>query len=88
MKTIYKERCRSLGVVRMSRKGVLKELMLILGIVLLILTVFEYLVWVFSLTIDPTLSYWIQMVYLVLIFVFLVLLFLSLNPESPKNDMS
>ncbi|MFW9787166.1 MAG: hypothetical protein ACFFE2_15775 [Candidatus Thorarchaeota archaeon] len=72
----------------MSRKGVLKELMLILGIVLLILTVFEYLVWVFSLTIDPTLSYWIQMVYLVLIFVFLVLLFLSLNPESPKNDMS
>lgn len=72
----------------MSRKAVLKNLIILFGTILLILTAFEYLIRVYSITIDPGLYYGIQIFYLLSILVFLVLLGIYLNPESPKKDMS
>lgn len=72
----------------MNRKEVLKNLIIFFGTILLILTAFEYLVQVYSVTVDLVLAYWIQIFYLLSIFVFLVLLVIYLNPESPKKNMS
>jgi len=72
----------------MSRKGTLKNLLILFGTILLILTAFEYLVQVYSVTVNFVFAYWIQIFYLLAIFVFLVLLVIYLNPESPKKDMS
>ncbi len=72
----------------MNRKAVLKNLMILFGGILLVFTAFEYLTRVYSVPVDPVLSYGIQIVYLLSIFVFLVLLVIFINPESPKKDMS
>ncbi|MFW9833679.1 MAG: hypothetical protein ACFFEK_06775 [Candidatus Thorarchaeota archaeon] len=72
----------------MSRRDVVKTLILVFGTILLILTAFEYLIRVFSIVIDPVLSYGIQSFYLLSILVFLILLFIILNPESPKKNMT
>ena len=72
----------------MSRKGVLKNLLIVFGFILLVLTAYEYLVRVYSVTVNPVLSYWIQIFYLLSIFVFLVILVIYINPEPPKKDMS
>ncbi len=57
----------------MNRRDTLKNLVILFGIILLILTVVEYLVRIFSITIDPVFAYWIQIIYLLSIFIFLVL---------------
>jgi hypothetical protein len=72
----------------MSRKDVVKTLILVFGTILLILTAFEYLVQVYSIIINPVLSYGIQSFYLLSIFVFLILLVIFLNPEPPKKNMT
>jgi hypothetical protein len=72
----------------MIRKDVLKNLIILFGTILLVLTATEYLVRVYSVTLDPIFAYWIQIFYLLSIFVFLVVLVIYLNPESPKKDMS
>jgi hypothetical protein len=58
----------------MNRAVVLKNLLIILGLIILIFTVFEYLVSVFSIVLNSALSYWIQVVYLLSILSFLILL--------------
>ena len=72
----------------MNRKTVLRNLLLLFGTILLVLTVFEYLVRDYPIIIDPVLYYGIQVFYLLSILVFLVLLFIFLNPKFPKKDMS
>jgi hypothetical protein len=71
----------------MSRKAVVKTLLIVFGTIILTLTAFEYLVQVYSIAIDPVISYLIQSFYLLSILVFLILLVIILNPESPKKDM-
>jgi predicted membrane channel-forming protein YqfA (hemolysin III family) len=72
----------------MKRKETLKNLIILFGTILLILTAFEYLVRAYAITIAAVPAYWVQVFYLLSIFVFLVLLVIYLNPESPKKDMS
>jgi hypothetical protein len=72
----------------MKRKETLKNLIILFGTILLVLTAFEYLVRVYTITLPLIPAYWIQVFYLVSIFIFLVLLVIYLNPESPKKDMS
>jgi predicted membrane channel-forming protein YqfA (hemolysin III family) len=72
----------------MNRKQILKNLIMLFGTILLVLTAFEYLTFAYSVTLAPALAYWFQVFYLLSIFVFLVLLVIYLNPESPKKDMS
>jgi len=72
----------------MIRKDVLKNLIILFGTILLVLTATEYLVRVYSITLDPIFAYWIQIFYLLSIFVFLIVLMIYLNPESPKKNMS
>lgn len=72
----------------MKRKETLKNLIILFGTILLVLTAFEYLVRVYTITFPVIPAYWIQVFYLVSIFIFLVLLVIYLNPESPKKDMS
>lgn len=71
----------------MSRRTVVKTLIIVFGTILMVLTAFEYLIQVYSIVIDPVLSYGIQIFYLLSILVFLILLVIILNPESPKKDM-
>jgi len=72
----------------MNRKQTLKNLIMLFGTILLVLTAFDYLTFVYSVILAPVLAYWFQVFYLLSIFVFLVLLVIYLNPESPKKDMS
>lgn len=72
----------------MKRKETLKNLIILFGTILLVLTAFEYLTRAYAIAISPVPAYWIQVFYLVSIFIFLVLLVIYLNPESPKKDMS
>ncbi|MHA2425777.1 MAG: hypothetical protein ACXAEF_13380 [Candidatus Thorarchaeota archaeon] len=58
----------------MNRKNALKNLLIILGAIILFLTLVEYLDLVLSLTPIPVLSYWFQIIYLVSIMLFLILL--------------
>jgi len=58
----------------MNRRNILKNLMIVFGTILLILTAVEYLVRIYSISLDPVLAYWIQIFYLFLIFLFLLLL--------------
>nr|KXH74774.1 MAG: hypothetical protein AM325_12455 [Candidatus Thorarchaeota archaeon SMTZ1-45] len=58
----------------MNRRNLLKNLILLFGTILLILTATEFLVSVYTITLDPTLSYWIQVFYLLSILTFLLLL--------------
>jgi predicted membrane channel-forming protein YqfA (hemolysin III family) len=58
----------------MNRKAVLTNLIILFAGLLLILTAFEYLVHVFSLTLDAALAYWTQIIYLLSIMLFLLLL--------------
>ena len=71
----------------MSRRTVVKTLIIVFGTILMVLTAFEYLIQVYSIVIDSVLSYGIQIFYLLSILVFLILLVIILNPESPKKDM-
>ncbi|MFW9807049.1 MAG: hypothetical protein ACFFFK_10015 [Candidatus Thorarchaeota archaeon] len=71
----------------MSRRTIVKTLIIVFGTILLVLTAFEYLIQVYSIAIDPILSYGIQIFYLISILVFLILLVIILNPESPKKNM-
>ena len=57
----------------MNRRVVLKNLIILFGIILLILTTVEYLVQIYSITLDPVFAYWTQIIYLLSIFIFLVL---------------
>ena len=68
----------------MNRRDVLKNLLIILGLIILIFTVVEYLVSVFSIILDPVLSYWIQVVYLlsILVFLFLLVIFIEVRMRS------
>jgi hypothetical protein len=72
----------------MNRKQTLKNLIMLFGTILLVLTAFDYLTFVYSVILAPVLVYWFHVFYLLSIFVFLVLLVIYLNPESPKKDMS
>lgn len=58
----------------MNRRDILKNLIILLGIILIILTVSEYLVQIYSITLDPLLAYWTQIIYLLSIFIFLILI--------------
>ena len=58
----------------MNRSDVVKNLIILFGTILLILTAFEYLIRVYSVTLDPVISYWIQVIYLLSIFLFLILI--------------
>jgi predicted membrane channel-forming protein YqfA (hemolysin III family) len=58
----------------MNRRRDLKNLIIFFGSSLLILTAVEYLVRAFSVTLDPGLAYWTQIIYLLSIFLFLILL--------------
>ena len=66
----------------MDRKETVKNLVIIFGFILLLLTVFEYTVSTFSIAIDPILRYWIQTFYLVFIMIFLVLLVIYLEVRN------
>jgi hypothetical protein len=72
----------------MIRKSVMKNLIILFGTILLVLTAFEYLVQVYSVTLEPIFVYWIQIFYLLSILIFLILLVVYLNPQSPKKDTS
>jgi len=61
-------------VVNLSRRSILKNLIIVFGTILLILTAVEYLVRIYSISLDPILAYWIQIFYLVSIMLFLLLL--------------
>jgi hypothetical protein len=63
----------------MARKETVTRLVIIFGFILLVLTLFEYLSSTFSITIDPVLSYWIQIIYFVSIMIFLLLLVIYLE---------
>ena len=58
----------------MNRRDVVKYLIILFGTILLVLTAVEYLIRVYSVTLDPVFSYWIQIVYLLSIFLFLIVL--------------
>lgn len=58
----------------MNRRYVLKNLIIFFGMILLILTAVEYLVRIYSITLDPVLAYWTQIIYLLSIFLVLILL--------------
>ena len=70
----------------MNRRDILKNLIILLGIILLILTVFEYLVQIYSITLVPPLAYWVQIVYLVSIFIFLVLVVIYIEVRMRSAD--
>ena len=63
----------------MSRRGVVKNLIILFGTILLILTAVEYMIRVYSVTLDPVLYYWIQLIYLLSIVLFLILLVLYIE---------
>lgn len=56
----------------MNRRNLLKNLIILFGTILLILTAAEFLISVYSITVDPILSYWIQVFYLLSILTFLL----------------
>ena len=58
----------------MNRRYVLKNLLIVFGTILLILTAVEYLVRIYSITLDLALAYWTQILYLFSIMLFLLLL--------------
>ncbi len=58
----------------MSRRDAVKNLIILFGTILLILTAVEYLIRVYSVTLDPVFYYWIQIIYLLSIVLFLLLL--------------
>lgn len=58
----------------MNRRDILKNLIILFGTILLILTAVEYLVRIYSIILDPVLTYWIQIIYLLSIMLFLLLL--------------
>jgi hypothetical protein len=60
-------------VVNLSRRSILKNLIIVFGTILLILTAVEYLDGIYSIFPDPV-SYWIEIFYLVSIMLFLLLL--------------
>ncbi|MHA1950951.1 MAG: hypothetical protein ACW99G_22405 [Candidatus Thorarchaeota archaeon] len=57
----------------MNRKDIVKNLVIIFGFILLVLTIIELLIRSLSITLDPVLLYWSQTFFLVSIFVFLIL---------------
>ena len=59
---------------KMSRKDTLKNLIILFGTILLILTAVEYLTRIYSITLNPLVAYWTQIIYLISIIVFLILL--------------
>ena len=63
----------------MSRRVVVKNLIILFGTILLILTAVEYMIRVYSVTLDPVLYYWIQLIYLLSIVLFLILLVLYIE---------
>lgn len=70
----------------MNRKAVVTNLLIIFGMILLIFTALEYTVSVFSIVLDPALSYMIQVVYLLSILVFLILLVIFIEVRMRSDS--
>ena len=66
----------------MDRKDTVKNLLIIFGFILLVLTLLEFSIRALSITLDPILSYWSQTFYLVSIFVFLILLVIYIEVRN------
>ncbi|MFW9769040.1 MAG: hypothetical protein ACFFF9_07720 [Candidatus Thorarchaeota archaeon] len=66
----------------MGRKETVKNLTIIFGFILLVLTIFEYSVSTFSIAIDPVFRYWMQIIFLVVIMIFLLLLVIYLEVQN------
>lgn len=66
----------------MDRKNTLKTLIILFGFILLVLTVIEYLLHALSITPDPVLAYWSQIIYLFSIMIFLLLLVIYLEVRN------
>lgn len=66
----------------MGRKDTVKTLIVIFGFILLLLTVIEYITSTFSVTLDPVLTYLIQIFYLLSIVVFLLLIVIYLEVRN------
>jgi polyferredoxin len=79
MKTINREICQTQDVSVMDRKETVKNLIILIGLILLFLTVFEYSVSTFSIPIDSALRFGIQAFFLVAIMIFLLLLVIYLE---------
>ena len=68
----------------MNRRSVLKNLMIVFGTILLILTTVEYIIRIYSITLDPVLSYWTQILYLfsIMLFLLLLVIFIEIRMRS------
>ncbi|MHA2177511.1 MAG: hypothetical protein ACXABH_11270 [Candidatus Thorarchaeota archaeon] len=66
----------------MDRKDIVKNLVIIFGFILLVLTIIELLIRALSITLDPVLLFWSQTLYLVSIFVFLILLVIFIEVRN------
>ncbi len=70
----------------MNRKDALKNLIIFFGTILLILTAAEYLLRVYSVTLDLIVVYWIHIIYLLSIMVFLLLLVIYIEVRMRSNS--
>ena len=59
---------------KMNRRYVLKNLMIVFGTILIVLTAVEYLVSIYPISLDLVFVYWTQILYLCSILLFLLLL--------------
>ncbi|MGY5863256.1 MAG: hypothetical protein RTV41_01495 [Candidatus Thorarchaeota archaeon] len=66
----------------MDRKDTVKTLIIVFCLILLLLTVVEYIISTFSILLDPVLTYLIQIFYLLSIVVFLLLLVIYLEVRN------
>jgi len=73
-------------VANMNRKDALKNLIIFFGTILLILTAAEYLLRVYSVTLDLIVVYWIHIIYLLSIMVFLLLLVIYIEVRMRSNS--
>lgn len=82
MKTIYKGICESYRVHIMERKKTLERLIILFGFIVIVITITDVLLNVLSITPDPVLSYFSQILYFLSIIALLLLCVLYLEVQN------